>query len=596
MGAPDSGRSSLKAWVRALELTAPISRNPAVTLPVRMDVLADAFGLAPALISDGVTLSYRALSEQSNRYARWAIEQGLGAGDVVGLFMRNCPEYLAVWLGISRTRCVVSLINANMVADALAHAVRLVSPRHLIVGADLGEAAAAVLPMLAPDLQCWCHGGDRHGFARIDTAITSVPGDRLSDTECAPPSISDRALYIYTSGTTGLPKAAGVSHRRVMQWSHWFAGMLDIRPSDRMYNCLPLFHSVGGVVATGAMLVSGGSVVVRQGFSARSFWEDVADQECTLFQYIGELCRFLVNSPPHPRERDHRLRACCGNGLAADVWEEFRERFRIPRILEFYAATEANFSLFNCEGKPGSIGRIPPFLAHRFPLALVRFDVEAGEPLRDARGFCSRCAPDEVGEAISRIPDDDSAPEGQFEGYSDRRDTERKVLHNVFATGDAWFRTGDLMRRDAAGFFYFVDRVGDTFRWKGENVSTTEVSQVMAGAPGVVEAIAYGVHVPGTDGRAGMAALVVGPEFGLAALQRRMARRLPEYARPVFIRILSAIEQTSTFKPKRQDLSQAGFDPALTTDPIYVFDRSAERFVTLDASLLARVRSGDFRL
>ena len=237
-----------------------------------------------------------------------------------------------------------------------------------------------------------------------------------------------------------------------MQWSHWFAGMLDTRKSDRMYTCLPMYHSVGGVVAVGATLVNGGSVLLRRGFSARHFWSDIAKWDCTLFQYIGELCRFLLQAAPSAPQPDHRIRLCCGNGLRADVWGPFKERFHIPQILEFYAATEANFSLYNCEGKPGAIGRIPSFLQHRFPVALVRFDIEAGAPVRNDAGFCERCATDEAGEAISKISADAMDAGGRFEGYTDKAASDLKVLRNVFVNGDAWFRSGDLMRRDNAGF------------------------------------------------------------------------------------------------------------------------------------------------
>ena len=216
-------------------------------------------------------------------------------------------------------------------------------------------------------------------------------------------TIDDRALYIYTSGTTGLPKAANVSHARLMQWSHWFAGMMETGPSDRLYNCLPMYHSVGGIVATGAVLAAGGSVVIRENFSASQFWNDVVQWDCTLFQYIGELCRYLLHTAENPVETEHQIRMCCGNGLRPDIWNSFKTRFRIPRILEFYAATEGNVSMFNVEGKPGAIGRIPSYLAHRFPAALVQFDVEKEEPVRNEQGFCVRTAPNETGEAIGRI-------------------------------------------------------------------------------------------------------------------------------------------------------------------------------------------------
>ena len=386
-------------------MTAPIARNTSVTFPVLIETLADKFGATLALLSDRECLTYRALAERANQYARWALGQGLAAGDVVCLLMPNCPEYMAIWLGITRVRGIVSLLNTNLTGDSLAHSINLVAPKHVIVGADLVDAFAAVSPRLAPGVKSWAHGQGNHGFPRIDHEIQRVAGDRLQSSECPLPSIMDPALYIYTSGTTGLPKAANVSHFRLMQWSHWFAGMMDTRSSDRMYNCLPMYHSIGGVVATGATLVNGGSVVLRQRFSASHFWDDVVEWNCTLFQYIGELCRYLVNSPPHPREAEHRLRLCCGNGLRPDVWDEFKRRFRIPQILEFYAATESNFSLYNCEGKPGAIGRIPSFLAHRISVALVKFDIETGEPIRNEEGFCIRCSANEVGEAIGKILD-----------------------------------------------------------------------------------------------------------------------------------------------------------------------------------------------
>jgi fatty-acyl-CoA synthase len=303
-----------------------------------------------------------------------------------------------------------------------------------------------------------------------------------------------------------------------------------------------------------------------------------------------------MRSAREARPIEHRVRLCCGNGLSADIWEPFQARFRIPQILEFYAATEANFSLYNCEGKPGAIGRIPSFLAHRFPVALVRFDVAAGKPVRNAAGFCARCATDEVGEAISKIAANRTDPGGRFEGYTDAGASELKILRDVFVAGDAWFRSGDLMRKDRAGFFYFVDRIGDTFRWKGENVSTAEVALVIGAGPGVVEAIVYGVAIPGTEGRAGMAAVVCGAAFDLAALERHLAERLPEYARPVFLRVLGAIQVTATFKPMKQDLARDGYDPAATSDSLYVYERARAGFVPLDGKLFARIQSGELRL
>lgn len=414
--------------MRALEMTTPIARNPAVTLPVLIDTLAERFGDAPALISEHQSLTYRGLAERSSQYARWALRQGLSFGDVVCLLMPNCPEYIAVWLGITRVGGIVSLLNTNLVGDSLIHAINIVAPRHVIVDAALVEAFVGIEARLSPEIQIWTRGESYRGLSRIDDEIAHSTKTDAPISEYRAPTIFDRALYIYTSGTTDLPKAANVSHSRLMQWSHWFAGMLDTHPDDRMYNCLPMYHSIGGVAAIGSMLVNGGAVVLRERFSASRFWDDVVESECTMFQYIGELCRYLVNTPPYAREAQHKLRLVCGNGLNADVWEKFQRRFRIPQILEFYAATEGNFSLFNCEGRLGSIGRIPSFLTQRLSTVLVKVDPDTDEPLRNPEGFCIRASTNEVGEAMGKISDDKSSPLGRFEGYADKAASEKRFF------------------------------------------------------------------------------------------------------------------------------------------------------------------------
>jgi fatty-acyl-CoA synthase len=554
------------------------------------------FDAAPALVSTEATLSYRALAIRCSQYARWGLAQGLRPKDTVGLMMSNCAEYMAIWLGLTRIGAVVALINNNLAGDALVHSISIVAPRALIVGSDVASRLIAVRARLDRDLDCRVHGPSTADLAPLAPEPAGFSGDELRDSECAPPPLDATALYIYTSGTTGLPKAAKVSHYRVMQWSHWFAGLMDTRSTDRMFNCLPLYHSVGGVVATGATLVGGGAVVIRTRFSASDFWRDVRDERCTLFQYIGELCRYLVNAPHQAIETEHELRIACGNGLRPEVWENFQNRFKIPRILEYYASTEGNFSLYNCEGRPGAIGKIPSFLAHRLPVALLRFDVESGEPWRKADGFCERCQPNEIGEAVGLIPAAGFELAGRFEGYADPEASARKVLHHVFKENDSWYRTGDLMRRDERGFYYFVDRVGETYRWKGENVSTAEVLTALTAGRGVVDGVVYGVAIPGADGRAGTAALVVDAEFDLAAFRADIAQRLPAYARPVFLRLLDSIESTGTFKPRKQDLINAGVDPARIKDKLYFDDPRMQAYVPLDAALYAAISAGAVRI
>ncbi len=587
--APKAG--ALQDWVRALEATAAISANPRRILSSVIAGIAHDRGEALALISERESFTYRALTERVNRYARWALAQGLGKGDAVALIMPNRPEYMAIWLGIASVGGVVSLINTNLRGASLAHCVNIVAPKHVIVASDLIAEFRTAAGQLGGQPAIWSHGsGD---FARIDREIEKLSGAPLTATEQRSVTVADQALHIYTSGTTGLPKAANVSHYRLMQWSLWFAGLMNTGPDDRMYDCLPMYHSVGGVVATGAVLARGGSVVIREKFSSTAFWDDITAWDCTLFQYIGELCRYLLGTEP---PRQHRLRLACGNGLRADVWEKFQQKFHIPRILEFYAATEANVSLYNVEGKPGAIGRVPPFLKHRFPLALVKFDHTRGEPARDGSGHCIRCAAGETGEALGRIQNGAGESAAAFEGYTDSAETERKILRDVFETGDAWFRTGDLMKQDAGGFFYFADRIGDTFRWKGENVSASEVAAALTEFPGITEAVVYGVEVPGTEGAAGMAAITTEGALDIAGLHTHLASRLPAYARPLFLRIQDSIATTATFKPQKPDLVRQGFDPASTADAIYVIEPALQAYIRLDDAVFLRIHDGTFRL
>jgi len=592
--------TALRDWVRALEATAPIAANPLRLFPCVIEELAQTRGDAPALISAGESLTYRALAARANAFARWALDQGLAKGDTVGLMMANRPEYMAIWLGLSRVGVVVALINTNLRGPSLAYCIDIVAPKHVIAAAEFSEQLRSAAAPIAGGAKIWSHGSGSGGgsseFDRIDRAVERFSGAPLTPAERRAVTIADRALLIYTSGTTGLPKAVNVSHHRLLQWSFWFAGLIDTGPDDRMYDCLPMYHSVGGVVATGAVLVRGGSVLIRDKFSAQHFWDDVVDGDCTLVQYIGELARYLLNAPKNARERAHRLRLCCGNGLRADVWEKFQQRFAIPRILEFYAATEGNFSLYNVEGKIGAIGRVPSFLAHRVPLALVKFDAASGEPARDANGFCIRCAINEVGEALGRIRNDPGDPGGEFEGYTSAKDSEQKILHDVFERGDAWYRSGDLMRMDAGGFFYFIDRIGDTFRWKGENVSTAEVAAAITAFPGIIEANVYGVRVPGTEGAAGMAALVIDGALDFAEFRKHLARLLPPYARPLFLRVADKIGATATFKHTKTDLVRAGYDPAATDDAIFVDDPEKQALVRLDSALYARIQAGKVRV
>ena len=594
--ATQPNHSASKAWLRALELTSPIASNRNRTLPAVIEEVAARFGEAPALLSDRQQLTYKALARRISQYARWALWQGLAKGDVAGLLMANQPEYMAIWLGLTSVGVVVALLNTNLEGPSLAHCMEVTSPRCIITSAEFFNKLTAALTHLETSPEVWAYDEEEGSSPCMNLDVTLLSSEPLRAEERRGTDIHDRALYIYTSGTTGLPKAANVSHGRVMQWSHWFSGMMQVSPADRMYNCLPMYHSVGGVQAPGAVLVAGGAVVIRDKFSASQFWNDISRWDCTLFQYIGELCRYLLHAGVAASEPEHRIRLACGNGLSPEIWDAFKDRFRIPRILEFYAATEGTLSLFNVQGKRGAIGHIPAYLAHRFSPALVVFDVETGEPARNDRGFCIRCTTNEPGEAISKVVNDLSNMGSRYEGYTSRKDSEKKILRHVFELGDAWIRTGDVMRRDEKGYFYFVDRIGDTFRRNGENVATSEVSEAICTFPGVRHANVYGVVIPGTEGRVGMAALVAENELDLSGFRKYLASRLPPYARPLFLRIRNALDLTGTFKYSKTDLVRQGYNPVATQDTLYFDHPESEAFVHLDKQLYERIQCGGIRL
>jgi fatty-acyl-CoA synthase len=588
---------------RALARTTPVGKNPTRTFCDLAEELAVQFGEKVALLSERETFSYREWNGRANRYARWARSAGLVKGDVVGLLMPNRPEYLAIWLGLARAGLITALINTNVTSASLAHSVNIAVAKALIVDASLLPQLVSARDQLNQPLLILSHGAfaqdsPEKDEARIDQIVESFSDSPLTPEERVGVTIDDGALYVYTSGTTGMPKAARITHSRLLRMVHGFSAAMDARQTDRMYQCLPMYHSTGGVLATGAVLTVGGSCYIRERFSASDFWSDIVRQQCTLFVYVGELCRYLLNAPPGPNDKAHRIRLCFGNGLRPDIFTAFRDRFGIPQILEFYAASEGNVALFNLDSHPGAIGRVPAWAKRSFPFKIIAYDVEGNVDKRNAEGRCIECGIDEVGEAIGEILNDPSKPASRFDGYADAAATKAKILRDVFKEGDSWFRTGDLLRRDAAGYYYFVDRIGDTFRWKGENVSTTEVAEAIATFPGIREANVYGVSVPGVEGRAGMATLVADrpDDFDLKGLRAHIASHLPAYARPVFLRFRRDLDMTGTFKQKKTELVADGFDPTRSADPIYFDDRTLGAYARVGPELALALRAGSVKL
>lgn len=560
-----------------------------LTVPRALELWAQSQPHDPFLKFEGRTISVGRFNAATNRAARAYLELGLRKGDVVALLMENRPAFILHQYALLKIGVVASLINPNLRGHVLEHAITACSPKVLVVADALQEPIQAIAESIAtalPELRRFVDYEAPDDAERPDdfAALTSgkVPYDVPHTTALR---LDEVASYIYTSGTTGLPKPAIVKHHRLWRGGSIIGGILGLGPGDCVYLPLPLYHGNGSIVAVPAAILHRVPLSLPRRFSTSRFWQECIDTDATAFIYVGELCRYLLSAPPSEQDRAHRVTRIFGNGMRQDLWEPFKERFGVERISEYYAATEGNAETVNLLDRPGSCGPLLPW-----KMALVRCDPSTGEVHRNAQGRCERVGVNEPGLLVGKI-----AGKNEYAGYTNRDATERKILRDVFAEGDAWFDTGDLLRRDAFLFLYFVDRLGDTFRWRGENVSTQEVGEALHGAPGVVEANVFGVEVPGQEGRAGMAALVLdGPFDGRRAFDF-VDRVLPKYAQPRFIRVVSAMDTTGTFKQRKVDLAEDGFGPEVQ-DPLFIWDGRARSYVELDAAARNAVNSGDWPL
>jgi len=562
------------------------------TFATHIGLQADRIPDRTALKFEEETVSYGAYDAEVNRLAAALKRAGLRAGEPCAILAPNSPLFLFALGAVAKLGGIGALINTHVTGAGLTHVLAA-------SGARVGVCDATALPALA------AIDGTHPVRFLADTAAgtplpdCAVPLDDFRPATAPTPDIPevrghDVFLYIYTSGTTGYPKPAIVRHLRFTMGGIGLPQLLGIEEGETIYAPLPLYHGESLFVGFSPAFRIGGAFASRRQFSASAFLDDVRRHEAVAFVYVGELCRYLLRQPPSPHDRDHRLRVAAGAGLRADVWAAFQERFGVPRIVEMYGATEGNVALQNLDGRVGSVGK--PHGTAEDQVALARFDHAVGDIVRGADGFAVRCGADEPGELLGKVGG--SAGAMEYDGYTDRAATERKLLRNVFEAGDAWFRSGDLLRRDAEGYYYFVDRIGDTFRWKGENVATQEVADVLNGVPGVSETTVYGVAVPGQDGRAGMASVVLddAADFDGAAFFAHAARHLPHYAMPAFVRLVGVVDVTGTLKQRKQRLVAEGFDPALVSDALFVRDDDARRYVPLTDRDLAAVREGRRRL
>jgi fatty-acyl-CoA synthase len=503
-------------------------------------------------------LTYREANNTANRYAAVLAARGVGRGDVVGVMLRNSPNAVLMMLAVVKCGAIAGMLNYHQRGEVLAHSLGLLNAKVVVVEADLAEAV------------------DECGGLDIEpTTIEEIERMAATAPTTNPPSASavlakDTAFYIFTSGTTGHPKASVMTHKRWLAALAAFGGLgLRLKGSDTLYSCLPLYHNNALTVAVGSVINSGATLALGTSFSASRFWDEVIASNATAFIYIGEICRYLLNQPAKPTDRAHRVRLIAGNGLRPEIWDEFTSRFNIARVCEFYAASEGNTAFINVFNVPKSAGCTP------LPAAYVQYDTDSGAPLRGADGRVQRVPTGEPGLLLSPV-----TRLQPFDGYTDPSASEKKLVRNAFRDGDCWFNTGDVMSPQGMGHAAFVDRLGDTFRWKGENVATTEVERALASDKAIEECTVFGVEIPRTGGRAGMAAVKLreGSEFDGKALGLTVYKELPAYAMPLFVRIVDSMEHTTTFKSRKVDLREQAYG-ADVEDPLYVLAGRDEGYV-----------------
>ena len=486
-------------------------------------------------------LTYGQANERANRIAHILKERGVRPGQAIGLMSHNSMEMVVVLLATVKIGAICGLINYHQRGRVLAHSLDVMEPAFVIAEAEFVEHLPAGTSVLT--------------FDQLDDAVANTPRQAAENpSECAQLRAYNKAYYIFTSGTTGLPKASIMSHHRWLQSYAGLGGMgVRLKRDDTLYCCLPLYHNNAVTVALGAVLNAGACMAISRKFSVTNFWDDVIRYDATSFVYIGELCRYLLGQPERPHDRAHRIRVIVGNGLRSDIWREFVERFGIARVAEFYGASECNVAFINAYNIDETAGTT--VLPHR----VVAYDAETGTAVRDARGRVCRVKPGEVGLLLTKV-----TKKQPFDGYTDAEASEKKLLRSAFRKGDCWFVTGDLVRHQGLHHVAFVDRLGDTFRWKGENVATTEVEAAFEHVDCVADCAVYGVSVPGADGKAGMAAVVLKPGrvFEPDAVAQAVSADLPGYAVPVFVRIVDSLEHTSTFKSRKVDLQREGYAQA----------------------------------
>ncbi|KAJ3596395.1 hypothetical protein NHX12_002802 [Muraenolepis orangiensis] len=532
---------------------------------------------------EGRAYSYAEVERRSNQVANALRSHvGLKAGNAVALFSGNDPEFVWTWLGLAKLGCAAALLNSNIRSKSLLHCFSCCGAKVIIASSELKDAVEEVLPALLEkgiSVYLLADTCSTEGIVALNEKISQASEQPVPRNLRASITIKSTAIYIYTSGTTGLPKAAVVTHERIWTASFIMA-VSGVTSDDVLYVNLPLYHSM--------------TFVLKRKFSASQFWEDCRKHNVTVMQYIGETMRYLCNTPRRLNEKKHTVKFAIGNGIRTDIWTEFLNRFGNIQVRELYGATEGNIGFINYTSKIGVVGRVNPVHRRFFPYLIIKFDIEKEEPVRNSEGLCIEAAKGETGLLVGAI-----TKISPFSGYAgNQQQTEKKRLSDVLKKGDLYFNSGDLLCIDHENFVFFQDRVGDTFRWKGENVATSEVGDILMNADCIFEANVYGVKVEGHEGRTGMAAVTLKEEkaFDCADAYKQVTHYLPAYARPIFIRVQNCLELTGTFKLKKVKLVEEGFDPSVITDPLYFLDAQRKSYVPLTEQIYTEICAGAVKL
>ena len=547
-----------------------------------------------ALLYEDQKFSYTELNAWANQIADYFLKQGAKKGDVIAVMIENRPELVATVLGLAKIGVVTALVNTSQCSKVLSHSINLVKPFAIVIGEEVQQAVLDVQDdlELAKDKFFWFADDESKTtspkpFTDLAKAIQSCQKTNPSTTNDV--TGKDGLFYIYTSGTTGLPKAVTFKNSRWMLAYGTYGHVLDLDKDDVVYATLPLYHATGMVVCWCGVIAGASTLAIRRKFSKSNFWKDVEKFDASAIGYVGELCRYLLDCEPTPEERNHRVRKMIGNGMRSIIWHEFKERFNIDEVLELYASSEGNVGFSNIFNFENTVGFSPT------PYAIIAFDKEKNEPIRDADGFCQKVKKGETGLLIGKI-----TSRSPFDGYTDPEKNKSVIMENVLKSGDKYFNTGDLVRDIGFRHAQFVDRLGDTFRWKGENVSTTQVENIVSDYEKISEAVVYGVEIPNTNGRAGMAAITLQDglslsEQDLASMADQFKTELPAYAVPVFLRIQKQIETTGTFKYSKNKLKEEAFDPEKCKEQIFALLPGESAYSEVDADVFQKINQGEYR-